>query len=419
MKITKKKIFFFITTILIISIFLINLKNNYYLRQNILKIFPDKYAVILKIVFGDQKYVLQNLNDYGTKFLPETQFINLNFHKIKIKNTIGKIAGYKKDLKSKRFSFYINVFSDKIILASKNKLLYLDIDKLYQKEIFAEVFIDNLIEDIDIKDTIINDNEIYISYTKINKKKNCSNLILSKAIINFKELEFNEIIQFDECANNIQAGKIEILDKNKILITTAGDILALKEFDPKPQDDNSIFGKIILIDEVKKSYEIFSKGHRNALGLLYDKKNNIILSTENGPRGGDEINLIKFGKNYGWDIASYGETYYSRIKKYKKNHKDYGFEEPIYSFIPSIGISEIISLDNNFSEQWINNYLIASLNSNHLYRIKIGEQKNNLIYLEKIYIGERIRDIYYLKSQKIILLALENSGSIGILSLKN
>ena len=147
--------------------------------------------------------------------------------------------------------------------------------------------------------------------------------------------------------------------------------------------------------------------------------NDLIIATENGPAGGDEINKILFNKNYGWPLASYGDKYFrdKSVDKinYKKNHKLNNFEEPIFSFIPSIGISEIIKLPNNFANFWQDNFLIGSLNKKILYRVKFDEQFSKIIYLEEIFIGDRIRDILYLENEKIILLTLEMSGAIGII----
>ena len=126
------------------------------------------------------------------------------------------------------------------------------------------------------------------------------------------------------------------------------------------QDINSHLGKI-LFPFNEENYKIISLGHRNPQGLFI--KNNLILSTEHGPYGGDEINKIEIGNNYGWPISSYGEKYQFLRKEhkfnkytYKKSHKNYNFTEPIFSFVPSIGISEIIAIPNNFSKYWKNNF---------------------------------------------------------------
>ena len=112
------------------------------------------------------------------------------------------------------------------------------------------------------------------------------------------------------------------------------------------------FSNFIFIDFDKKENEIYATGFRNPQGLLISS-NNQILTSEHGPRGGDEINNIKFNNNYGWPDASYGEKYlenYSEndLYKHKKNHKKYDYTEPVFSFVPSIAPSQMIELNDNF-----------------------------------------------------------------------
>ena len=144
-----------------------------------------------------------------------------------------------------------------------------------------------------------------------------------------------------------------------------------------------------------------------------------MIATEHGPKGGDELNKIFFNKNYGWPISSYGKSYKNKNLKYFKSHKDHGFEEPIYSFVPSIGISEIIEVPENFDENWKNSILVTSLNGKSIYRLKFETDNfDKLIYIEKIFVGKRIRDIKYLEKNNIFILALESFGEIGILQKK-
>ena len=95
-----------------------------------------------------------------------------------------------------------------------------------------------------------------------------------------------------------------------------------------------------------------------------------------------------------------------------------GFEEPIFSFVPSIGISEIIKLPNDFSEHFIDNFLISSLNGLNLYRVKFDKDYTKLIFNEKIFIGERVRDLKFHSKSNSIFLAFEENGEIGIISKK-
>jgi glucose/arabinose dehydrogenase len=168
-------------------------------------------------------------------------------------------------------------------------------------------------------------------------------------------------------------------------------------------------------------------GHRNPQGLYFDEENNFILETEHGPRGGDEINLIEVEKinkdkiqNYGWAIASAGEHYgggkknFKNKKKYKKyplykSHSEHGFVEPLISFVPSIGISEITKIGKN-------KYVVSSLKDRSLYFFELNKKKQ-IINLEKVKVWERIRDIKY-KHNKLYLF-LEDTASIGLIDINN
>ena len=78
----------------------------------------------------------------------------------------------------------------------------------------------------------------------------------------------------------------------------------------------------------------------------------------------------------------------------------------------------MIKLPNNFSAYWKDNFIVSSLNGSSLYRIKFNEGLNKIISYEKIYIGERVRDLKYNNHFKAILLALEHNGQLGIITVK-
>ena len=196
----------------------------------------------------------------------------------------------------------------------------------------------NLISrNVRIKDVLILNSEIYISYVEFDvETKKCDSINISRAKISKKELDFEIFFTSKEC-QGFNAGRMAFYnhnDEDGLLLTTTAQC----KTNNLAQDDNSIIGKILFIDFETKNYKIFSKGHRNPQGLTIEK--NFILSAEHGPIGGDEINLIQFGKNYGWDTSSYGETdsclkKSSKVYDYLKNHSDHGFVEPIYAFVPS------------------------------------------------------------------------------------
>jgi glucose/arabinose dehydrogenase len=222
---------------------------------------------------------------------------------------------------------------------------------------------------------------------------------------------------------------------NKILFSTG----AMQYF-KLPQDKTSPLGKILSIDKRTANWEIISMGHRNVQGLKYDHRENIIFSTEHGPTGGDEFN-INFNpssidvKNYGWPISSYGEhgakTDIKDSKKLKlrydraplnKSHEKYGFVEPIKYYVPSIGISEIEKIPKKFNKEFDNDFFISSMGNIQeegdlsIHHIKLDKELKKILKEDIIVIGERIRDLKYIESLNKIILFIENSPGIGVLS---
>lgn len=275
-----------------------------------------------------------------------------------------------------------------------------------------------------IKDLTIIDDSIYISYTK-ELKPDCWNTSVLVSKIDLKNLEFKELFSPDYCIkkkneensfNAHQSGGRIVNYDNKNIILSIGEYRSRY----KAQEDDNVFGKIILINKSSGKYKIISKGHRNPQGLLYDKKNDFIVSSEHGPSGGDEINLnlnpSSKISNYGWPISSYGEHYPGEIKKnskvyekypLNKSHSDFGFVEPLHYFVPSIGISEIIQFTKN-------KFIVSSMREKSIYTFEINNNYE-LENLKKIYVGERIRDMIYNENQKMLLMFLENTASIGVL----
>ena len=366
---------------------------------------PDIIKSSFMILSGRRSF--SNLfNDYNVKFLPETQYISINFERKKI--------DYKK---FNRNSYYIDIYKENLIITRKDNEFYnvklSELEKKQEKIDFTKYEINESFNTRrNIFDSLVLNNNIYV--TTSTKYDDCEKFEIYEAKIK-KKLNFKIFKSFDECisigsgTSRIQPFKFN--NKEGILVTTHdadNDRPGIK-----PQNDSSIFGKILFIDIKTKEFEIFSKGHRNAQGLFV--KDNIILSTEHGPKGGDEINKIEFKKNYGWPIASYGKSYNEKIK-YLKSHKDNGFEEPLFAFVPSIGISQLIILPDTFNLEWQSSALVTSLNGRSIYRVKFEDKNfNKITYIEKIFVGERIRDIKYVDKLNFIVVALERTGDIGIL----
>jgi len=388
---------------------------------------PDGLKNSIKVLVFGENYLeeistLRNLN-YNVKTLPKTQFINLDLKKIKIPGIEeDTISHYNKINKNgymfKYKKFYINLFKEKIYITTSLGKFLLLADNFTEFNIINSNIDDYQITNI-LDSQTIQDN-IFISIIRTDDKNdNCNYLEILKAKINDTFYNFESIIKSDKCYSDIvgaMGGRI-VEYKNGILITTG----ATEEFSGLAQDKNSIAGKILYLEKGSKKFQIFSKGHRNPQGLIVI--NDKIISTEHGPYGGDEINLIKEGKNYGWPLISFGDDYELKkninlkFKYLKKSLSNY--EDPIFSYVPSSGISELIKLPNSFAKKWQDNFLISSLNGRSLYRVQLNNEFNKIFYSEKMYIGERIRDIKYYEKKNLVLLALEETGSLGILSNTN
>jgi cytochrome c2 len=215
----------------------------------------------------------------------------------------------------------------------------------------------------------------------------------------------SELISFrDEIGaftSNRSGGRMA-LDSDNSLIVGFGDHRFdgyLMDFDAA-QDDDSSYGKVIRIDLKTLDARVVAKGIRNPQGLHIDRDGNI-WETEHGPRGGDELNLIHENKNYGWPFVSYGTNY----RQYewppnKKQGRHEGFELPVFAWTPSIGISNVIQVQNA-PEEWHGDLLVASLIRMTLYRMRIRDSR--VILVEPIKIGARIRDLVQMNDGTLLL----------------
>jgi len=137
--------------------------------------------------------------------------------------------------------------------------------------------------------------------------------------------------------------------------------------------------------------EIWSYGHRNPQGLSYDFKTHQLWEIEHGPRGGDEVNLIFAGKNYGWPIISYGKEYWGPVAVGEGTHRK-GMEQPKKVYTPSIAPGSLIVYSGNAFPNWTGNLFSGALKLRHLNRLVLDDNKA-VIKEERLLLSlnERIR----------------------------
>lgn len=194
--------------------------------------------------------------------------------------------------------------------------------------------------------------------------------------------------------------------KDGKLLVTVGDFDLDGDNSPinAPQDLNYDQGKVHLIDPETGQNEIFAWGMRNPQGLVITG-DGAIYSTEHGPYGGDEINLVEQGVDYGWPAVTLGMGYGFPRRDWPNSQaqgRHDGFQSPVFAFVPSVAASAIVSLENTRFDDWEGDLLMGSLESETLYRLR--RSGTEIIYSEPIPIGERIRDIEIMQSGIVALL---------------
>ena len=193
-------------------------------------------------------------------------------------------------------------------------------------------------------------------------------------------------------------------DKDGLLYVTLGD----RNIGKMAQDPGSHIGKILRIRDDgsvppdnpfvgKAGYlpEIYTLGHRNPLGLAFNPATGELWSTEEGPQGGDELNLIEAGKNYGWPRVSLGRNYDGT--RVGEGFTAPGLEEPVVFWVPAIAISGLSFYDGDKFPAWKGNVFVGAMRANtgqHVQRVQFngkGLPTGREILLSEL--KQRIREV--------------------------
>ena len=223
-------------------------------------------------------------------------------------------------------------------------------------------------------------------------------------------------------SKRLDFGSRLLFDNDGHLYFTIGD---RGNRDQNPQDISRDGGKVYRINEdgsipednpfinekvAKKA--IYSYGHRNPQGMFKHPVTGQIWTNEHGPRGGDEINIVESGKNYGWPKITYGINYSGTTIT---NDKDLdGMEQPLYYWVPSIAPSGFEYINSEKYDNWNGSILVGSLKFMYLERLVL-DKNNKVIYREKVAenVG-RVRDVK-LSPDGYIYLAIDNKGIFKVI----
>ena len=166
----------------------------------------------------------------------------------------------------------------------------------------------------------------------------------------------------------------------------AGTIIRLN-IDGSVPEDNPFIGRADVLPE------IYSYGHRNPQGLMFDSKTRQLWEVEHGPRGGDEINLIAAGKNYGWPVISYGKEYWGPLSV-GEGTKKAGMEQPVKQYTPSIAPGSLIIYRGEAFPKWQGNLFVSALKLQHINRIELNDSGQAIAEMRLLKTAkERVRDL--------------------------
>ena len=199
---------------------------------------------------------------------------------------------------------------------------------------------------------------------------------------------------------------------------------------PDAQNPASHYGKILRLNDdgsapadnpfighAKYKPEIFALGIRNAMGIVVEPQTGDIWETENGPQGGDEINVIKAGRNYGWPVISYGRAYTGELNGPSGPSSGQGYaeglEQPWVFWSPSIATSGMLFYTGDRFPEWKGNLFVGALRGEQLHRI-VRNARGHLTAQESLLteLKQRIREVRQGPDGLIYLLTDEQDGAL-------
>jgi glucose/arabinose dehydrogenase len=247
---------------------------------------------------------------------------------------------------------------------------------------------------------------LYLTYSKPLGEKLSTTALVRGRFENDRLTDVQQLFESVSKGRGHYGGKIAF-DKNGFLFLTLGD----RQVPPEgnlathpAQDLTNHHGKIVRLHDDGKvpadnpfvnhagaKPEIWSYGHRNVQGIAIDQATGDVWATEHGPQGGDELNRVQPGKNYGWPVIGFGVNYTTGKAIHEGTHRE-GMEQPANIWVPSIGISGLMVYTGDRFPQWRGNLFTAGMAGQQLARLTMKGQ--NVVNVETMVQGMgRIRDV--------------------------
>jgi len=271
--------------------------------------------------------------------------------------------------------------------------------------------------DIQLHGDLDKNDWIYLSYSK--PVADSGGTVIARA-----KLEGNTLTNLEELFQALPLSKSEVhfgsriaFDGKGYMFFTSGE-RGKKE---NAQDLTNLLGKVLrlhddgkvpsdnpFVSTIGARSEIWSYGHRNLQGLYYDQQTGILWEHEHGPQGGDELNIVEKGKNYGWPVITYGINYDNTIIT-DITEKE-GMEQPVRYWVPSIAPCGMTMVTSDKYPNWKGNILVGALSHQLVARVEVADKKfvKEERLLEKI---GRVRAVVQ-SPDGYIYVATENPGKL-------
>jgi glucose/arabinose dehydrogenase len=278
--------------------------------------------------------------------------------------------------------------------------------------------------DIALHPNFADNHLVYLAYTKPVENGRGAPTLARGKLENGALMDVRDLLVTDSREGNSGLSARIVFGRDGMLyMATGGNIERVS------QEPGSLRGKILLRDDGsvppdnpfvgRAGYrpEIYTMGHRNSLGLMVHPETGALWNNENGPNGGDEINIILPGRNYGWPVVSYGREYTGpRVSDHPTKE---GMESPIVVWIPSIAVSGMTVYTGDRFPKWKGNVFVGAMRTGeiagtgHLERIVFNNKTEEL--RRETLLGEfrqRIRDVRQGPDGYLYLLTDEDDGAL-------
>ncbi|MEP7347192.1 MAG: PQQ-dependent sugar dehydrogenase [Gemmatimonadaceae bacterium] len=262
---------------------------------------------------------------------------------------------------------------------------------------------------------------LYLSYSKPTGDSGAATTAVARAKLENDRLTGLEDIFVAQTRGAGHFGSRLAFDRNGFLFITVGDrqVPPAGNLEAHPaQDLSNHHGKIIRLHDDGRvpadnpfvaregaRPEIWSYGHRNPQGLLIHPETGDVWATEHGPQGGDELNLIRKGANYGWPVIGFGVNYRTGAAIHSGTTRE-GMQQPVYVWVPSIGVSGLLFYTGDKFPGWKGNLFAGGLVGQQLVRLTLDGQRAELAEVLVRRQG-RIRDVRQ-SPDGFIYLAIDN-----------